>query len=146
MTNFMRTYPTDSPQAAARLLAMALVADGHYTLTEIRVLDRLQAAQRLGLKPEALKDVLDAFCEDLLAACGGRWSGSADMDDTLRQQMLDEVQDPELRAQVMALCQAIVQADGHESDGEAALLDTLIRAWRQWPHTAHTTRPVGALS
>lgn len=142
----MRSYPTDSPQAAARLLAMALVADGNYSLTEIRALDRLQASQRLGLKPTVLKDVLDTFCEDLLCAAGGRWTGSADMDETVRQQMLGEVQQPALRAQVVELCQAIVQADGHEAEGEAALLDTLIRSWRQWPHTAHTACPVGALS
>lgn len=142
----MRSYSTDSPQAAARLLAMALVADGNYSLTEIRALDRIQASQRLGLPPQAIKDVLDTFCEDLLAAAGGQWTGSAGMDEVTRQQLLEEVQDPALRAQVMALCQAIVQADGHEADGEAALLDALICAWRQWPHTAHTARPVGALS
>ena len=142
----MRSYPTDSPQAAARLLAMALVADGNYSLTEIRALDRLQASQRLGLSPEVFKDVLDTFCEDLLAATGGQWTGSAGMDDATRQQLLGEVQAPALRAQVVELCQAVVQADGHEADGEATLLDALICAWRQWPHTAHTSRPVGALS
>lgn len=140
----MRTYPTNSPHAAARLLAMALVADGNYSLTEIRALDRIQASRRLGLAPRALKQVLDTFCEDLLAAAGGRWTGSADMDEATRQQLLDEVRDPALRAQVVDLCQAIVQADGHEAVGEAALLDTLARAWRQRP--ASGGRPVGALS
>ena len=142
----MRSYPTDSPQAAARLLAMALVADGNYSLTEIRALDRLRASGRLGLSPEALKEVLDTFCEDLLTAADGQWTGSAAMDNATREQLLAEVQDPALRAQVVELCQAVVQADGHEAEGEAALLDALIRAWRQWPHTAHTSRPVGALS
>lgn len=141
----MRTYPTNSPQAAARLLAMALVADGNYSLTEIRALDRLRASRRLGLAPSALKQVLDTFCEDLLAAAQGRWTGSADMDDALRQQLLDEVRDPALRAQVVDLCQAIVQADGHETAGEAALLDALTRAWRQRP-SAGGGRSVGALS
>jgi uncharacterized tellurite resistance protein B-like protein len=141
----MRTYPLNSPQAAARLLAMALVADGNYSLTEIRALDRIQASRRLGLTPRALKQVLDSFCEDLLTAAGGRWTGSADMDDTARQQLLDEVRDPALRAQVVDLCQAIVQADGHEAAGEAALLDTLARAWRQRPGTSGG-RSVGALS
>ena len=49
----MRSYSTDSPQAAARLLAMALVADGNYSLTDIRALDRFQASLRLGLPPQA---------------------------------------------------------------------------------------------
>ena len=45
----MRPYPIDSPQAATRLLAMALVADGHYAPCELRTLDRLDASRRLGL-------------------------------------------------------------------------------------------------
>ena len=142
----MRTYPINSPQAAARLLAMALVADGSYSLTEIRALDRIQASRRLGLSSRALKTVLDHFCEDLLADARGRWTGSADMDETLRQQMLDEVRDPALRAQVVDLCQAIIQADGHEADGEAALLDALTRAWRQPPAARRVAWSVGALS
>ncbi|MGQ3082369.1 MAG: TerB family tellurite resistance protein [Hydrogenophaga sp.] len=129
----MRNYRTNSPEAAARLLAMALVADGNYSLTEIRALDRIQASGRLGLAPDALKEVLDHFCEDLLTAAHGEWTGSARMDETTRQQLLDEVQDPALRALVVDLCQAIVQADGHEADGEAALLDALTRAWRASP-------------
>ncbi|MGV3725466.1 TerB family tellurite resistance protein [Hydrogenophaga sp.] len=132
----MRTYRTNSPEAAARLLAMALVADGNYSLTEIRALDRIQASHRLGLSPEAIKEVLDLFCEDLLSAAHGEWTGSARMDDATRQQLLDEVQDPALRALVVDLCQSIVQADGHEAEGEAALLDALTRAWRAAPAAA----------
>jgi uncharacterized tellurite resistance protein B-like protein len=142
----MRTYPINSPQAAARLLAMALVADGSYSLTEIRALDRIQASRRLGLSARALKTVLDHFCEDLLAGAGGRWTGSADMNEALRQLLLDEVRDPALRALVVDLCQSIVLADGHEADGEAALLDALTRAWRQPPSGRRLACPVGALS
>lgn len=99
----MRSYPTDSQHAAARLLAMALVADGNYSFTE------------------------------LLEAAHGEWTGSARMDESSRQQLLDEVRDPALRARIVALCGAVVQADG-----EAALLDALTRAWRE--------QPAGALS
>lgn len=140
----MQTYPTNSPQAAARLLAMALVADGNYALAEIRALDRHQAAQRLGLPPAELKQVLDTFCEDLLVAANGRWTGSASMDESTRQQLLDEVQSPALRGQVVSLCQAIVRADGHEAEGEAALLDALTRAWRHKPQAAAHNHRTGA--
>ncbi|MGE0098225.1 MAG: TerB family tellurite resistance protein [Hydrogenophaga sp.] len=134
----MRSYPTDSPHAAARLLAMALVADGNYSFTELRALDRLQASQQLGLPPEAFKEVIETFCTDLLEAAQGEWTGSARMDEGTRQQLLDEVRDPALRARMVGLCQAVVLADGHEADGEAALLDALTRAWRD--------QPAGALS
>ena len=132
----MRTYATNSPQAATRLLAMVLVADSNYCMSEIRALDRLEASRRLGLAADEIKAVLDQFCEDLLTAAHGEWTGSARMDETTRQHLLDEVQDPALRALVVDLCQAIVQADGHEADGEAALLDALTRAWRATPAAA----------
>ncbi len=134
----MRSYPIDSPHAAARLLAMALVADGNYSFTELRALDRLKASQQLGLSAEAFTDVIETFCTDLLEAAHGAWTGSARMDEGSRQQLLDEVRDPALRARIVDLCQAVVQADGHEADGEAALLDALTRAWRE--------QPAGALS
>ena len=134
----MRTYRTNSPEACARLLAMALVADGNYSLTEIRALDRLKAAQQLGLSSEAFKDVI-GFCEDLLSAAQGEWTGSARMDASMRQQLLDEVLDPALREKTVALCHAIVHADGHEADGETALLDTLTLAWRTESKAAQPT-------
>ncbi len=36
----MRTYPTNSPEAAARIVALALLADGHLSLIEIDALER----------------------------------------------------------------------------------------------------------
>ncbi len=129
----MRTYPSNSPQAAARLLAMALVADGNYALSEIRALDRLDAARQLGLPPQDLKAVIEAFCEDLLLGAHGEWLGSSQLDAATRQALLAEVTDPALRAKIVALCEAVVAADGHLADGETAMLDSLTRAWRQMP-------------
>ncbi|WP_300649089.1 TerB family tellurite resistance protein [Hydrogenophaga sp.] len=140
----MRTYPLNSPQAAARLLAMALVADGNYALSEIKALDRLGAARQLGLPPQDLKAVIDAFCEDLLLGAHGEWLGSSQLDATTRQALLAEVTDPALRETIVALCEAVVAADGHLADGETAMLDSLTRAWRQLPERHR--HPEGALS
>ena len=91
----MRSYPTDSPEAAARLVAMALVADGHYATAEIRTLDRLHAPARLGLAPEAFELVMDHFCEDLLLASHGEWMGSAAIDSaTCRHPQMGEPHPP----------------------------------------------------
>ena len=37
----MRTYPTNSPQSAARIVALTLVADGHVSPEELDALERL---------------------------------------------------------------------------------------------------------
>lgn len=132
----MRTYPTNSPQAATRLLAMALVADGNYSMTELRALDRLEAPRRLGLPAEDIKAVIDQFCEDLLQATHGEWLGSSHIDEATRQALLEEVQDQALREQIMGLCVGVALADGHLADGEVALLDALQKAWRAVPAAA----------
>lgn len=139
----MRTYPVNSPQAAARLLAMALVADGNYALSEIKTLDRLDAARQLGLPPQDLKAVIETFCEDLLLGARGAWLGSSQIDPATRQQLLDEVTDTALRSTIVALCEAVVEADGHLADGETAMLDSLTRAWRLVPERHRNTE--GAL-
>ena len=138
----MRCYPTDSPEAAARLLAMALVADGHYTMAEIRVLDRLGAPARLGLAPDAFKQVIDHFCEDLLLASHGEWLGSAAIDTATRRRLFAEVQSPALGAEVRTLCEAVMLCDSHLADGESALLDELARAWPDTISPLQTASPL----
>ena len=44
----MRTYPNNSPQAAARIVALAMLADGHLCKTELDLLERMDAIARLG--------------------------------------------------------------------------------------------------
>lgn len=132
----MRSYPTDSPEAAARLLAMALVVDGHYAMSEIKALDRLDAASRIGIAPEAMKAVIDGFCEDLVLATHGEWLGSSQIDEATRQQLFGEVRDPVLGAEVRRLCEAVMLADGHVVDAETELLDAMARAWPSPPTLA----------
>jgi uncharacterized tellurite resistance protein B-like protein len=132
----VRTYPTNSPQAATRLLAMLLVADGNYSMTEIRALEQLEVPRLLGLTSEEIKTVIDQFCEDLLTAAHGEWTGSAQIDDATRRSLMNEVQDPQLRQQVLALCEGVALADGHLAEGEADMLDALAKAWRSMPAAA----------
>ncbi len=133
----MRSYPTDSPEAAARLLAMALMADGHYSASEIKALDRMEIPSRLGITPEAMKAVIDGFCEDLMLAFHGEWLGSSQIDEATRQQLFGEIRNPALGAEVRQMCEAVMQSDGHLADGETELLDALARTWPQTPTAAN---------
>lgn len=136
----MRSYPHNSPQAAARVLAMALLADGHYSMVEVQTLDRIHAARRLGLTPEGFKEVLDDFCHDLLAAHQGQWTGSFHrLDPLMRTRLVGEVTDPELQQEVMVLCTDIVKADGHLAEGELQMLDSLAGTWARRFYPAAST-------
>ena len=126
----MRPYPINSPQAAARLLAMILVSDGNYSMAELRALEQLDAPKRLGLTPEALKDVIDQFCQDLLSASKGAWIGSAQLDGADLRALFEEVQSPHLRREILSLSKGLVMADEYEAEGEVAMLDAMEKAWR----------------
>ena len=66
----MRTYPRNSPDAAARIVALMLLADGHVDLAELQVLQRLDAEEELGLLTGQLQRVLDEVWVDLLVGWG----------------------------------------------------------------------------
>lgn len=102
-------------------------------MTEIHALDQLQAPRRLGLHPDEIEAVIDEFCHDLLCATCVEWCGSAQIDNATRQALMDEVQDPQLRAQVMALCEGVALADGYLAEGEATMLDIMSKSWRMAP-------------
>lgn len=125
----MKAYPANSPEAAARVLAMAMLADGQYSMTEIRSLDRQQAPERLGLSPEAFKAVVDDFCQDLLTAGGGQWSGS--VEPATRERLMAEITDRGLQDLILLQCETLMLSDGHLADGEVELLDALGAAWRR---------------
>jgi uncharacterized tellurite resistance protein B-like protein len=125
----MQTYPANSPEAAARVLAMAMLADGQYSMTEIRALDRQQVPARLGLTPEAFKAVVDGFCQDLLLTGAGNWTGTVDA--TTRQQLMGEITERDLQDMILQQCEALMLADGHLADSEVDLLDALGAAWRR---------------
>jgi uncharacterized tellurite resistance protein B-like protein len=125
----MRNYPSNSPEAAARLLALALVSDGHVSKAEIDTLDSLKAHTQLGLTRERLHAVLHATCEDLLHHGDMAFHGSATLERDTLQHLLDELTDPALRWTVLQLCFAAVGADGHLADGESTVIETALQHW-----------------
>ena len=58
----MRTYPCNSPQAAARIVALTVLADRDICKTELELLDRLAVHEQLGLDREEFHNVLDSLC------------------------------------------------------------------------------------
>ncbi len=125
----MRSYPRNSPEAAARVLALLLIADGNVCRSEIQALESLDAPAALGLAPDGFAPIVQGLCEDLmLTASAGEWPCSPD--DATLAALLGEVDDPALRRTVLALAGAAAQADRHLADAEQRLLDDLRTRWR----------------
>ena len=125
----MRTYPHNSPQAAARIVALASLADGHLCQTELDVLDRLDAHRQLGLQRDELHAVMHGFCEDLLSSSHASWADACRVDPRTLDALMAEVDDPGLRRKVLHLCIAVVEADETLADGESMVLIAAVEQW-----------------
>jgi uncharacterized tellurite resistance protein B-like protein len=125
----MRAYPRNSPQAAGRLVALVLIADGHVCRSEFEVLERLGAAQALGLQDDELPRIVHSLCEDLLTGLCTTGALTAHLDEAALASLMAEVDDPRLQAEVLRLAQAAAAADGHGAEGETLILDAARRHW-----------------
>ncbi len=129
----MRTYTSNSPQAAGRIVAIALLADGHLNSSELAAVHRARIAERLGLAPGEFSTILRELCEDLLTNANMDWSDACKLDSDIMQQVLLELEDPVLRAEVLSLCLVAIHADRHLSDRETQLLAVLSKSWQANP-------------
>lgn len=129
----MRSYPPDSPQAAGRVLALLLIADGNVCASEMAVLNRLGAERRLGLPEGGLGALLRDLCEDQLMATHHSGSLLDGLDGDALRKVMNEVADPRLRSEVLALAQAAARADEHLAEGEAFVLGAICRYWSVSP-------------
>jgi hypothetical protein len=128
----MRSYPRNSPQAAARIVALALTSDGHVCSSEERALEDLGIATELGVAPAQFAQIVQTLCEDRLVAQRSPELAVGQLDDVeagLLATLIDEIDNPALRRKVMRLCMAVTIADGHLADGEIALLAAVFDAW-----------------
>lgn len=126
----MRAYPRNSPEAAARLVALVLIADGHVCRSEVDVLKHLDAAGQLGLSPDALSNIIQTLCEDLLLGADASGSLVAHLDENALAALMAELSDPSLQAKVLNLATAVANADHHLADGESLVLVAASRHWR----------------
>lgn len=125
----MRTYPTNSPQAAARIVALATLADGHLCKSELDALARADPLGQIGLTPPELQAVLHTLCEDLLATADHSWEAACRIDPQTFTALLSEIDDPQLQQKVLLLCATVFAADAHLADGERAMLEAAVEQW-----------------
>jgi len=125
----MRSYPTNSPEAAARIVALIVIADGDIGHAEALWLDRLAVHDRLGLPQHELYAQLDIFLEDLLSSGQLRWADTCPVDDYTLTKLLGEIQDPELQRKLLRLCVDLADIDAKVDDGESAVLVAAVEQW-----------------
>lgn len=130
----MRTYPTNSPEAAARIIALAMLSDGHLCKSELDMLERVGAHSQLGLTPKQLHDVLHTLCEDLLATSHGDWESACRVSAETFSAVMAEITDADLRAKVLRLCAIVIAADEQVTENESRILAAAVEQWREPYH------------
>jgi len=125
----MRSYPDNSPQAAARIVALTVLADGDIGESEIELLDRLAVHEQLGLKRHEMHALLDLFCEDLLSSEQLKWADACPVDERTLAELMGEIQDLPLRQKLMRICVELAQVDRHVAEGESIVLIAAVEHW-----------------
>lgn len=126
----MRSYPRNSPHAAARIVALTLIADGRMKDIELTALEHMDAYRRLGLSAEALRGVLHELCTDMLADAAASGRVDCRIEPAGIQRLFAEIDDPALRRLVYELCSGVARADRLMHDGELVVLLEAIDHWR----------------
>ncbi len=125
----MRSYPANSPQAAARILALTVLADGDIGEAEIAWLDRLVVHEQLGMARHELHALLDTLCEDLLSSGQLQWADACPVDERTLADLMGEIQDPALRLRLLRLCVELAEVDTRVDEGESMVLVAAVEHW-----------------
>jgi uncharacterized tellurite resistance protein B-like protein len=125
----MRKYPRNSPQAAARIVALTVVADGDISDAEAELLDKLDVHTLLGLKRHELHQVLDNFCEDLLSSMQLAWADACPVDERTLADLMADIDDRALRLLLLRLCVKLAEIDAHVAEGESIVLNAAVEHW-----------------
>ncbi|MCV2419595.1 TerB family tellurite resistance protein [Paucibacter sp. DJ2R-2] len=126
----MRSYPRNSPEAAARIVALVLISDGQVCSSEFEILKQLGAERELGLDPQLLPHIVYTLREELRA--GGYETDSliGQVDSSEMTSLMAEISDPVLQRTVLRLSLAAARADGHLADGEAKVVEAARHHWK----------------
>jgi uncharacterized tellurite resistance protein B-like protein len=125
----MHTYPTNSPAAVSRILALSMIVDGNLNPSEVRAMQRADFLHQVKVDDDSFDLTLRELCEDLLDAAANRNAGMVEIDPALLDALLQDIQDPLLQICVWKTMVDIVQADGHLDGRETTLVRRAARAW-----------------
>lgn len=122
----MRHYPTNSSQAAGRILALSMMVDGNLAPSELQALERSKILQYIDLDQSVFDALLQELCYDMFSTVA---HGTVQLDMALIDSLLAEITQPDLRRQLLRAMWNIADADEWLADAESALLARACIAW-----------------
>ncbi|MDP1692509.1 MAG: TerB family tellurite resistance protein [Burkholderiaceae bacterium] len=135
-----RRYPRNSPQAAANIVALALISNGEVKPSEVAVLEAMRVHEQLGLTRQEWHDVVHELCIDLL---GSATHGTdCQINGRMIERMLADIDDVALQRRVLRLCTAVINADRQVDEGESVVLLAAIDHWGLHPEEHELLEPL----
>ena len=125
----VRNHPIASPAAAARMLALALMADSNVHRSELLLLKRQQMVNRPGLDHERFDSIYYDYCTDMLGSACRHVTGELELDAGNIRSILGEIQDSGLQKKLLRMMLDIVNADYRLTANEASLISQALRHW-----------------
>lgn len=123
-----KQYTHSPSEAPARVLALTVVSNGRIDERELRILDELDAFQRLGVPRQRFVELAQTCLDDLGADLAQRsWLS---LDDSLYLVgLLDAIADPGQRLLICRLAAAVITADGNVSGSERRVYGFTLARW-----------------
>ena len=125
----MRNYLPDSPEARARIVAAALLADGSLDKSELDLLWRHKIVERLGMSYQDFDKVVHEFCDDVNQYALRNENGELEIGPEIIDEMLSEVHRRDYQRSLLKTLLQIVYADRRMSEGEAVLANRAMERW-----------------
>lgn len=123
----MRSYASNSPAAIARLIAMAILADGRLDNREVAWIKENDTAALLGVDQDILIQVLLDCCRDVIAEA--EQERVFLLEDARLARLADDITDPTLQKVALSAVLILAKIDGDISAGEQTLLRFLLQRW-----------------
>ncbi len=128
-TGSFRPYPSDSPEAKARLIILALLADGDINEHELLALNDPHLLTSLGISREGFTQVLHELCTDLARL--PREGDTIAIAKPLLHNLFESIKQPEMQSMLLSMIGNLIQSDGQITRAELQYWKSAAHAWQQ---------------
>lgn len=125
----MQRYLTNSPHAAAQVVALTVLADGVLSRSEIGALFGSQTYEQLAINTTEMQGLVEALALDLSQLGTAAWTHEGKLKPLLAIRVLEGVTAPALSLKTLQLCKLMAESDFHDCQSERALLRRASDNW-----------------
>ena len=125
----MRRYPTNSPEARARIVVAVLMADGNLDVSEIDQMARKHLTEMIGVSGDVFEQVLHDYCDDILMTGQRSESFERKLSLDVFSLLLAEVTDSFMQLRLTAVILDLISVDGDLCPHELSMVGRLMASW-----------------